>query len=166
MATVSSFSEDPSVSGAPAERASTQPAPAFVVETLLNGSRACTSVVAHIGTRHGINADEWLILDTLAGNDGLSMSQIASRALSSGATLTRTIDRLVSLSLVYREVSATDRRKVLVFLSDLGQSKHSAMNTDVRDFDSILQDTLTAGGVDPELLAQVLPKIWELRPED
>ena len=72
---------------------------------------------------------KWLILDTLAGNDGLSMSQIASRALSSGATLTRTIDRRVSLSLVYREVSATDRRKVLVFLSDLGQSKHSAMTT-------------------------------------
>lgn len=40
------------------------------------------------------------------------------------ATLTRVIDRLVEVSLIYRRGDLGDRRRVLVFLSARGRSLH------------------------------------------
>lgn len=133
------------------------------METLLHGNRRCVSVVNDIGARHGLNADDWLILDALAGGDGLSMSQIAEHALSSGATLTRAVDKLVSRSLVFREVGLADRRQVLVFLSPLGRTQHTDMKADISDAEEDVRARLTAAGVDPDAVARVLSDLWRPR---
>lgn len=158
---MSAFNEDPSTGAAPAGQTPDRTKQTLVVETLLHGSRQCVSIVNDIGARHGLNVDDWLIINALSGSDGLSMSQIAAHALSSGATLTRAVDKLVSRSLVFREVGHTDRRQVLVFLSPLGDTRHAAMMADIADAEEDVRARLTAAGLDPDALARVLSEIWQ-----
>jgi DNA-binding MarR family transcriptional regulator len=50
------------------------------------------------------------------------MSDIARHVMLPAATLTRVIDRLVEVNLVYRRGDLGDRRRVLVFVSPRGRS--------------------------------------------
>jgi DNA-binding MarR family transcriptional regulator len=50
------------------------------------------------------------------------MGDLAEAALLNHPTLTKTIDRMVADSLVYRISDPRDRRKVLIFCSDRGKA--------------------------------------------
>lgn len=67
------------------------------------------------------SAEQWRVLDYLDETGPCTMSVLAQGTGTSGATLTRIIDRLVSRALVYRSADGDDRRRVLVLLSDRGQ---------------------------------------------
>ncbi|WP_435202059.1 MarR family winged helix-turn-helix transcriptional regulator [Janibacter sp. GS2] len=67
------------------------------------------------------SAEQWRVLDYLDENGPCTMSVLAQETGTSGATLTRIIDRLVSRALVYRSADGNDRRRVLVLLSDRGR---------------------------------------------
>jgi DNA-binding MarR family transcriptional regulator len=51
------------------------------------------------------------------------MSDIASAMAIPPPTLTRLVDRLVDAGFVLRRIDATDRRRVLIYLSARGKSK-------------------------------------------
>ncbi|GAC57211.1 putative MarR family transcriptional regulator [Gordonia hirsuta DSM 44140 = NBRC 16056] len=122
---------------------------------LLTGHRLQIAVTA-AGVAHGLTADEWLILDALTTHDGLAMSQVSALTLSSGASLTRAVDRLVTRSLLYRTPSLTDRRKVEVHLSDLGRELHGQMTAELAEINHDLHACLAGGSVDPEAAAAML----------
>lgn len=69
----------------------------------------------------GFSAEQWRVLDYLDETAPCTMSTLAHATGTSGATLTRTVDRLVSRALVYRSADRGDRRRVLVHLSERGQ---------------------------------------------
>lgn len=64
------------------------------------------------------------------------MAELSPRTATSGATLTRSVDRLVSHALVYREVSAEDRRRVKVHLSARGAAIHQELTPQLADLNS------------------------------
>lgn len=135
--------------------------PADLLKALvLHGHRLQNAVTA-AGTAHGLTADEWLILDALHTHDGLAMSQVSALTLSSGASLTRAVDRLVTRSLLYRTPSLTDRRKVEVRISDLGRELHSQMTAELAGINHDLRSALADNAVDPETVAAVLSGLAE-----
>lgn len=75
-----------------------------------------------------LTLDQWLVLDALRGS-GQTMTDLAERTCITGPTLTRIIDRLVSIAAVYRELDAGDRRKVRVHLSARGRGLHEQSST-------------------------------------
>lgn len=72
----------------------------------------------------GLNIDQWRVLELLADGAGHPMSEIAEHAMVPAPTLTKIIDRLTDSALVYRRPDRTDRRRVLVLLSELGRTVH------------------------------------------
>jgi DNA-binding MarR family transcriptional regulator len=70
----------------------------------------------------GVPVEQWRILKVLSDGNGRSMGELAEAALLNHPTLTKTIDRMVADSLVYRISDPGDRRKVLIFCSDRGKA--------------------------------------------
>jgi DNA-binding MarR family transcriptional regulator len=75
----------------------------------------------------GPTLDQWRVLDLLADDDGQSMIEIATYALVPPPTLTKIVDRLIDSALVYRRPDETDRRRILVFLSERGREVHTTL---------------------------------------
>jgi len=67
-----------------------------------------------------VNEEHWRILQVLSDEHGRSMGDLAEQVLLNHPALTKNIDKLVSRGLVQRAADASDNRKVLVYISDLG----------------------------------------------
>lgn len=65
----------------------------------------------------------WRVLGALRTGDGFTMSDIAVAMAIPPPTLTRIVDKLVDGGFVVRRVDATDRRRVLIYLSARGKAK-------------------------------------------
>jgi DNA-binding MarR family transcriptional regulator len=65
----------------------------------------------------------WRVLGALRSGDGFTMSDISSAMAIPPPTLTRLVDRLVDAGFVLRRIDATDRRRVLIYLSARGKTK-------------------------------------------
>ncbi|MDG9707178.1 MarR family winged helix-turn-helix transcriptional regulator [Streptomyces sp. DH10] len=99
--------------------------PAAVAD--LDFARALTLVERRVVLRfgevlkaEGATLEEWRVLSFLGDGAGHPMTEIAEFALMSAPTLTKVVDRMVSLNLVLRRVDDVDRRRVLVFASERG----------------------------------------------
>jgi DNA-binding MarR family transcriptional regulator len=75
----------------------------------------------------GLTIEQWRVLDLLSDGEGHPMTEIAGHAMVPAPTLTKIIDRLSEAALVYRRPAETDRRRVLVFLSDHGRARHAGL---------------------------------------
>jgi len=69
----------------------------------------------------GVSVEQWRILRALSDGHGHSMTDLAEAVLMPHPTLTKAVDRLVDLAVVYRRQDTADRRRVAVYLSDLGR---------------------------------------------
>ncbi|MBP8538099.1 MarR family winged helix-turn-helix transcriptional regulator [Streptomyces sp. MK37H] len=81
------------------------------------------SVVQRLGEAlkaEGATLEEWRVLSFLGDGVGHAMTEVAESALLTAPTLTKVVDRMVSLNLVVRRVDEADRRRVLVFASERG----------------------------------------------
>ena len=91
-------------------------------------ARRLTHHLTPILTAENLSVEEWLVLDALSEEDGLSMSELAASTLSSNATLSRHVDSLATRALVFREVAFEDRRRILVHLSKRGRALHETVS--------------------------------------
>ena len=71
----------------------------------------------------GITVDQWIILDRLHRNDGVSQSEIADMTLKDAPTVTRIIDLLCKKELVERTQDNGDRRRLNIKLTAQGRKK-------------------------------------------
>ncbi|MCH8571583.1 MarR family transcriptional regulator [Nesterenkonia sp. AY15] len=75
-----------------------------------------------------LTVDQWSVLDRIAAIKGpVSMAAVAETTGLTGPSLTRAVDKLVTAALVFREVDASDRRRVLVDLSTRGVALHAEL---------------------------------------
>ncbi|ODT97744.1 MAG: hypothetical protein ABS81_29540 [Pseudonocardia sp. SCN 72-86] len=65
--------------------------------------------------------DQWRVLDLLSDGAGHPMTEIATHVAVPAPTLTKIIDRMVDAGTVHRRADDTDRRRVLVMLTDTGR---------------------------------------------
>lgn len=70
----------------------------------------------------GLTGPQLLILQELAGNDGITAKQIALKINLSQATVTTILDRLECKQLISRIRSQEDRRKVALHLTESGRT--------------------------------------------
>lgn len=106
------------------------------VVSLLQATKSLVTSLTLAGSEFDLTCDDVLVLDALARQGSASMAELSARAATSGATLTRSVDRLVSHALVYREVSAEDRRRVKVHLSARGAAIHQELEPQLANLNS------------------------------
>ena len=114
-------------------------------------ARIATSAERAIGDAlrsSGIKLDEWRALDHLARTGTSTMTDLAEAILLTGPTLTRTVDRLVSASLVYRTVDLSDRRRVLVNVTRRGRATHGHLTSRVVAAEREVLETMTGDTAD------------------
>ncbi len=71
----------------------------------------------------GITVDQWVVLQELKKEDGLSQFEIAIRTYKDAPTVTRIIDLLCKKQLLERLPDPKDRRKFKIFLTKAGKAK-------------------------------------------
>jgi DNA-binding MarR family transcriptional regulator len=71
----------------------------------------------------GITIDQWVILQVLADQDGLSQLEIAKAVFKDAPTVTRIIDLLCKKKLTKRIADAADRRRFKIKLTKQGHEK-------------------------------------------
>jgi DNA-binding MarR family transcriptional regulator len=101
-------------------------------------ARTVTARVQTVLRPEGLNLDQWLVIEALAQQRGLTMADLATRTMTTGPTLTRVVDRLVSTATAYREVDVHDRRRVRVYLSPRGRLAYRRIAAKVRDVEQEL----------------------------
>lgn len=70
--------------------------------------------------------------------DGTSVSEIASLLGVKSTSLSRMLNNMEQLGLIYREGDKTDRRSVKIFLTDFGKEKRKTAKEVVRKFNEYL----------------------------
>lgn len=71
-----------------------------------------------------LTVDQWVVLDHIARNPGISQNTLSEITTKDAPTVTRIIDLLSQKGLAERRMADTDRRKFLVFLTEAGQVKY------------------------------------------
>ena len=72
----------------------------------------------HLAKTTGLTAPQILLLQTIRDKGEVTISELANKVSLSQATVTSILDRLEKRSLVYRERSKEDKRKVHAYLTD------------------------------------------------
>src|SRR5699024_2076056 len=111
--------------------------------------------------QHGLTVDQWRMLERLADVGAETMAGLTTALALTGPTTTRVADRLVGMALVYRDVDATARRKVVLRLSRRGRQCYQRLSVDI----CAQQDAAMSGLEDTEreLLMRLL---WRATNED
>ncbi|WP_162177919.1 MarR family winged helix-turn-helix transcriptional regulator [Halotalea alkalilenta] len=105
----------------------------------------------------GLSLEHYRILTALVEENGRTMSDLATWAMVDPPTMTKMIDRLVASGFVFRAPDPNDRRKVLVFISDVGRSVYKAAETPAMAFEEELGNVLPA--VDRAELTRLLQSL-------
>jgi DNA-binding MarR family transcriptional regulator len=81
---------------------------------------AVSGRVAATLAEQGLTLDQWLVLRALAEAGPQTMTGLTRETGITGPTLSRVVDRLVERALLYRNVDADDRRRVVVHVAERG----------------------------------------------
>lgn len=71
-----------------------------------------------------LTVDQWVVIDHLYRNPGITQNTIAEMTTKDAPTVTRIIDLLARKGLTDRRTIDTDRRKFLVYLTEAGEAKY------------------------------------------
>ena len=93
----------------------------------LQRSAESVSVRIHAILPEGLTITQFGVLEALYHMGPLCQSELAEKLLKSGGNLTLVVDNLEKAGYVYRERDATDRRFVVVKLTEQGQAFITAL---------------------------------------
>lgn len=97
---------------------------------------------------HGVTMWEYVILDRLSRDDGLTQKELARRSGRDPTRLIGHLDALGGRDLIGREVDGSDRRRRTVKLTRRGRELVHDIRRDVRRMEADLLGGLTAGAQD------------------
>ncbi|WP_367913342.1 MarR family winged helix-turn-helix transcriptional regulator [Leadbetterella sp. DM7] len=78
--------------------------------------------------RIDLTVDQWVVLDHLSQNCGISQIELGNITFKDPPTMTRILDLLVKKNLVTRLSSSADRRKFTIDLTEKGREVHKKAN--------------------------------------
>ena len=109
--------------------------------------------------QHGLQVPEWRVLATLSDGDGMTLGELAVRALQRQPTMTKIVDRMERSGLVERRQSDSDRRQVRIFITGDGRKRVDAALSDAKAHESeVLSDY---GQEEAAVLKSVLKSLIE-----
>jgi DNA-binding MarR family transcriptional regulator len=110
----------------------------------------------------GLTLAQWRVLSLLSDGAGHPMTEAAEFAMLPAPTLTKVVDRMVSLNLVYRRPDLRDRRRVLIYSAARGRRLYQRLARGLGPAVRVLGDM--ADGQDAAQLTRLLLRILE-RPQ-
>ena len=82
----------------------------------------------------GLSATQFMTLNLIPANKaGMTLSELARRMNLGTATVTKTLDSLEARGLLTRTRSETDRRRVILSLTDEGETLQNSASTEFHD---------------------------------
>lgn len=115
-------------------------APAPLVELLTVLQRTAARTLAEALAEDGCTVDQWRVLRSLADGEGHPMGGLAADLVIPHPSLTRLVDGLADLGLVYRRQAEHDRRKVQLHLSRQGRARLDRLDAVVSTHEQGLRD--------------------------
>jgi DNA-binding MarR family transcriptional regulator len=112
-----------------------------------------------IASEFGITQAIGYVLINIA-QDGTAVSQLAAMLGVKATSLSRMLNNMEELGLIYREASSGDKRSVKVYLTDFGREKRQLAKGVVRAFNEYLNENLNAD--EKENLIATLQKLNNL----
>jgi DNA-binding MarR family transcriptional regulator len=76
----------------------------------------------------GVTIDQWLVLNAIHDQPGISQGEIAQKVFKDAASVTRIIDLLIEKKFLLRESHSTDRRRYELVLTKEGKNLMRQVN--------------------------------------
>ncbi|MBL0169447.1 MAG: MarR family transcriptional regulator [Gemmatimonadaceae bacterium] len=113
---------------------------------LLRTASAVSRRLARVVEPHGISLAQFNVLRILrgAGDDGLPTLAIRDRMIEEGSTVTRLLDKLETAGYVRRSRCSPDRRQVLCWITESGQSLLALLDPHIDAADAATVDMLNS----------------------
>jgi DNA-binding MarR family transcriptional regulator len=111
-----------------------------LVEVLTVLQRTAARTLAEALAEDGCTVDQWRVLHALADGRGHAMGELAADLVIPQASLTRLVDGLADLGLVYRRQGDGDRRRVELRLSRQGRTRLDRLDAVVTAHEERLRD--------------------------
>ena len=112
-----------------------------------------------IAREESVSMNEFKVLTTLIGNDGLSLRQLAEMMQVKQPTLSRIVDSMVESGVLTRQDAAGDRRRIEIGLTKVGLSLVKPLLVLAKDAERGAQTKL--GPKDTDSLKRILRKLIE-----
>lgn len=82
---------------------------------------------------HGqdITPEQWVVIDSLAENDGISQTELANGSFKNAPTVSRIIDLLEKKKILTRRKDETDGRQRNIFMTAHGRKLHAQLKPEV-----------------------------------
>jgi DNA-binding MarR family transcriptional regulator len=68
-----------------------------------------------------LTVDQWVLIDHVARNEGVSQNELAEMTAKDAPTITRILELLVKKNLIDRKIDSIDRRRFNLYLTNEGQ---------------------------------------------
>lgn len=123
---------------------------------LKTGWQSVANKYNHIASRYGITQAMGFVLINIH-KEGTPVTQIAGLLGVKATSLSRMLNNLEDLGLVYRRVNDADKRSSKVFLTPLGVEKRRIAKQVIKDFNAFLESQLSID--EREVLVRALQRI-------
>ena len=101
------------------------------LDAVIRADDLLSTVLLPVLAEHELTIEHFRALRLLAEVDGATVGEIAARTGTTPASTTRLVDRLVERNLAYRRPASTDRRRILLSLSDAGRTLWATVIADL-----------------------------------
>jgi DNA-binding MarR family transcriptional regulator len=91
----------------------------FIINT---AGRRISQLVSIQFNKYDITTEQWIVLNRLDEQDGISQKDLAKRVEKDQTTVTRILDQLERKGLVQRKTNREDRRSFLIYITVPGKS--------------------------------------------
>jgi len=108
----------------------------------------------------GITQSIGYLLINIDEQEGTTVSNAAALLGLKSTSLSRMLNQLEKMGLIYRELNPGDKRSVKIYLTDLGKEKRHMARAVVKQFNSYLNAHISEN--DKQYLIQMLEKINQL----
>jgi DNA-binding MarR family transcriptional regulator len=121
-------------------------APGAAVAATLTASRGLLGVIARslAPVMDTVTLPQFRVLVVLSNFGSLRMGELAGKLGANQSTFSRFADRMVTAGLITREASFTNRREVIMSLTDHGREIHHSVTKARQDEITKILDSLTA----------------------
>ena len=128
----------------------------FVVN---RSARAMRRVLDAGLVEHGITASQYIVLERLWEEDGISLTELGESLYFDNPTLTGIIDRMERGGFLERQRDDNDRRVVRIFLTRAGRSLQDTLGGKAEETDREAVSSLSVA--EQQLLLHTLNRIWK-----
>ncbi len=116
-------------------------APPSLGRQLVLSAAAAKDIAARLLEPHGLSLAQWAVLSSLWMNGPLSIKAIARLTGNAPPAASRIVDRMITGGLVLRQEDTSDRRAVVISLTDTGEAMRP-LATLYEEVNAILLDGL------------------------